>query len=41
MTHHNDQDSTFQAEWREADAPAEFQDLLMLPTERRRTDSWT
>ena len=33
MTHHNDQDSTFQAEWCEADAPAEFQDLLMLLAE--------
>ena len=33
MTHHNDQDSTFQTEWREADAPAGFHDPLMLLAE--------
>jgi putative transposase len=34
MTHHNDQDSTFQTEWREAEAPAGFHDLLTLLAEQ-------
>jgi transposase-like protein len=34
MTQHNEHDSTFQAEWRGADAPVGFHDLLTLLAER-------